>query len=1024
MKILWSRMGRGGRDALLNGLLEKAGLGERCVWIVPEPYSHAAERLLAERGGAPVCLTAEVLTFRRICDHILAAGGGLAVETLDAGGRLLVMRRAVRLAAGSLKMLNNTAAKPGFLPGLIKTLDECRSYSITPRELELAGGDKLKDLALIFSMYEMLCEGGALDPTDRVTLAQKKAAEIGYCRGVNLYISDFVSFTPQERLLIKTLADNASGASMLLCGDITEAAFEPVIATAKRFSLNCEQVVIDAGEAGRHPALRHMERVWFEGARGSVYRAEGDNNILSAAPAELYSAPGEAAEVRFAAERIITLARDGGYRWREIALIASDFERYAPLIESIFPQYKIPVFSDRMDEMEGKPLLRCIRAAADCLRYAFRAEDVMKLLRTGLAAVSAGDADALDNYLRRWNMRGWRFSGGDWTRPLSGWHGEPTEKDLAELTKINALRRMVARAVKTLGGGKTAAQCAEALKKAMEELGVPEGIEARARLLAEAGEEKLANECGQMWELFLKGIGQCAGFLQDEPMEAEEFCELCLLVLSGYNVGSIPASLDRLHAGDQGRFPRNPFKVVVYIGASEDMVPARPSGEGVFTAEERGALIEIGCELPPDGAARVKREMYNLYMACALPSERLIVTYPRGEKEDGRADFAGRLAAMFDIAAVPAPPPSLPGREVLVSREALSGRSAAALYGKTLRLSASRVEAYSLCPFAYFSRYGLKAESRPEAGFTPLDVGRELHFILESCAKYAMERGGFAAVMKEEIIYFAEREANGRMDALMRRGNAGTPRLIAQGARLARAAGVLAGLLWEEFVHSRFSPLGFEMFIEGEEIALRGLEADAPSGYKLRGVADRVDGLVRDGTLFLRVADYKTGGKSFSLSDVRNGLSAQMPVYLFLLRKQAAERFGAAKAEAAGVLYVKTRDLLASPGARHSGLLLDDRELLKAMDDRLGAEDGVLPVWFNRDGSFAKKASVVSAEDMERLQKDVGRLVSGTARDVAGGRIDAAPLTLRDSPCDRCDHRAACLFDPERDKARPYEVMI
>jgi ATP-dependent helicase/nuclease subunit B len=1027
--FLWSRAGRGGDDALLSELLDKTARGERCCWIVPEPYSHATERLLAERGGAPVCLHAEVLTFRRLCDHILAAGGGLASPVLDAGGRLLLMRRAVRSVAGQLQTLNVLAAKPGFLPGLIQVLDECKCYSVTSRDLIRAGGDKLADLALIFSAYDMLCKSDSrygprppMDPRDRVTLAWEKAKSIRFCDNTHVFVSHFTSFTPQERLLLTALADSALSFTMLFRGELSERGFAPLHATARQFkAVSVEQRTVDHEEDPcRTAPLIHMERHWFDrnpppfpgGAGGAV---------------ELYTAPGEAAEVRFAAERIVRLARDEGYRWRDIAVITSDYTAYGPLIESLFPQYRIPVFSDQMDDMAQKPLSRCIRAAADCVLYGYRADDVMRLLRTGLLPVSAADADLFESYLRRWNPRGSRFSGSfDWTRPLSGWHGEPGEAEEKDLARINAVRRRIASSLKRLLSGKTANQCAAGLSHALEALGVPEGAEKRAEMLAAAGELKLANECGQMWELFCKSLDQCAGLLGDEPVEPHEFCELCLLVLSGYTVGSIPASLDRVHAGDQSRYPRIPFPVVLYIGASGEKVPARPSGEGLLSAEERAALCDAGCELPPDPPARVARELYNLYTACTLPSQKLILLYPATPggvpPNDGHADCVERLSRMFALPVKAVPPPTPPPAPAPVSREPLSGANAAALYGDTLRLSASRMETFSLCPFSYFCRYGLRAESRPQSGFTPLDVGNELHVILERCARYAVERGGFAAISREDLLFFAGQEAQTRLDALLRRGNVATPRLLAQGARLARIASVLAGRLWDEFIHSQFAPIGFELPLEGPTVSLGGLPEGAPSAYKLSGKADRVDGFQKGDTLFLRVVDYKTGasGKAFSLVDVYNGLSAQMPLYLFLLRRLAPELFGVPKAEAAGVLYVQTRDVAASPGQKHSGLLLNDAELLEAMDSRLRQDGGALPVSLNQDGSFSKRASVVSPDEMERLQKQIGRLAHDMARDVARGKVDAAPLDLRDPPCEWCDYKAACHFDETADKPRPY----
>ena len=57
--------------------------------------------------------------------------------------------------------------------------------------------------------------------------------------------------------------------------------------------------------------------------------------------------------------------------------------------------------------------------------------------------------------------------------------------------------------------------------------------------------------------------------------------------------------------------------------------------------------------------------------------------------------------------------------------------------------------------------------------------------------------------------------------------------------------------------------------------------------------------------------DYKTGKKSFSLSDVYYGLGMQMLLYLFALAETGRERYGM-ETLPAGVLYVPARDEIIS----------------------------------------------------------------------------------------------------------------
>ena len=85
------------------------------------------------------------------------------------------------------------------------------------------------------------------------------------------------------------------------------------------------------------------------------------------------------------------------------------------------------------------------------------------------------------------------------------------------------------------------------------------------------------------------------------------------------------------------------------------------------------------------------------------------------------------------------------------------------------------------------------------------------------------------------------------------------------------------------------------------------LEVDGVT-VSLSGFVDRVDGWSDKGRLYLRVVDYKTGRKSFDLTDVWNGLGLQMLIYLFTLKEKGKEKFGADTIVPAGVLYFPARD--------------------------------------------------------------------------------------------------------------------
>ena len=81
-----------------------------------------------------------------------------------------------------------------------------------------------------------------------------------------------------------------------------------------------------------------------------------------------------------------------------------------------------------------------------------------------------------------------------------------------------------------------------------------------------------------------------------------------------------------------------------------------------------------------------------------------------------------------------------------MTRGSLSRRSVRALYGESLRLSASRIDKFASCRFAYFCQYGLRAKPYEPAAFRPPEIGTFMHYVLEKTAREVKRRGGFAAV--------------------------------------------------------------------------------------------------------------------------------------------------------------------------------------------------------------------------------------------------------------------------------------
>ena len=190
----------------------------------------------------------------------------------------------------------------------------------------------------------------------------------------------------------------------------------------------------------------------------------------------------------------------------------------------------------------------------------------------------------------------------------------------------------------------------------------------------------------------------------------------------------------------------------------------------------------------------------------------------------------------------------------------------------------------------------------------------------------------------------------------------------------------------------------------------------------LSGIADRVDGWLHEGKLYIRVVDYKTGKKKFSLSDVCYGMGLQMLLYLFALERDGGRRYGH-EIVPAGVMYIPARNALLSLSRspeegeaeekrreeiRRSGLVLEDMELLEAWEH--GEDKQYIPVKFRSGKPSAE--SLASLERMGILRRHIERSLRGMARQLRQGSIAADPYyrSQQENACLNCDYYDACHF--------------
>lgn len=1082
LRIITGRAGAGKTAKIMEEirLAVERGEGGR-ILLVPEQYSHEAERELARVAPPRMALYAEVLSFTALARRVEAELGPRGRAPLDPAGRLLCMALAVESTASRLRAYGRARRSPELQLQLLDALDELRAAALTPELLEEAAGrargtlaDKLRDLSLLSGAFDAAAGGARSDPSARLGELLEALERSSVARGGHIYIDGFTDFTRQEELVVCALMDR--GADMTVCLtldslDSDNELFELSRRTARRLLRAAEE----RGVPRKLEELAAPEGDALSELAAGVFSYGGEARDAGGR-VELRTAESVTAECEFAAAKCLRLAR-AGCRWRDIAIAVRGFEDYRPALEAAFGYYGVPLFTARNVDVLSKPLPALIAGAYEVILGGWEQEEVFSYLRTGLAGLTAEETDKLENYCCTWGIRARHWlSAGEWRMPPEG-SGRQREDSDEALEEINALRRRAAAPLLGLyrrsRDAETARAQAQALADFFGELGLAEALSEHADNLERSGRRQAADEYSRLWDAAVRALEQTAAVLGETPMDAAGFSRLYLLALSQYGVGGIPVSLDMVTAGDLDRMRRRHIRHLIVLGASEERLPRAAAEGGVFTAAERRELAELGCPLDA-GEAELWREYSLIYNCLSLPSDTLTMVAPavgaegapvrpsvivsraarmfalelRGvDVRESRASAAGpalELAAgaghgAADERALAAErwyeendPQRL--RELRARAQRLRGRLSGAvareLYGRDMRLSASRIERFASCRFAYFMSYALKARPMAPADLSPPQYGEFMHYVLQHTAAEAQAEGGFAVVPREALEEMTQRHIEGYIREKLGSFEGRSARFVYLFRRLAEGVKRVVADMADELRSSEFTPLGFEL-----DFSRLAAGRELPDGgtLALSGIADRVDGWVHNGRLYLRVVDYKTGKKSFSLSDVWYGLGLQMLLYLYTLSEAAPELYGRA-AEPAGVLYIPARDVLIHSQTdltdgeieekrrselRRSGLLLSDAEVLEAMEPAEAALR--LPVKW-KDGTPTGE-SLATAEQLGALGRRVEGLLSSLAMEMRRGSIEADPYYkgAQDNACLYCEYAAACRFvDGEGGEARRY----
>ena len=947
--------------------------------------------------------------------------------------------------------------------------------------------NKLTDLALLYSTYEGMVKESYDDSSDDLGKLADLLETKNYFAGHHVYIDSFIDFTAQEYRILKCLLAQADGLFITLLSngpDTKDVYLSSVNETSRRLlafaGKDTEIRVLKNFHRYASPALSAVARdLWHFHVKGEPEESEQTGNALS-----LVHCGDAYGEAKATVAEILSLVQEHGYRFREIAVIARNAESYRGILNTELEKAGIPFFMSEKTDIATKPLIAMIFSALAIKQKKYRASDVIAYIKTGLAGFTPYEMDILETYTSTWRIRGKQFTDGDWEMNPDGYSDKISARGKAILETANSVRSRLVDSLSPffaeLDASKTVGDFCNALYRFLKESSVAERLTAYAARALEEGDKKEATETAGIFKAVFGVLTDMIAALGDQEIELDEFVTALRIILGKTELGTIPTAADEVMIGSASMLRATGIRCAVLIGLCEGEFPMRVSEKGLFTDTDRLALEKLGLSLSGNSAADAANELLYAYRAMTMPSERLVLIY-RDKSLSGNGACAPSLAfrriselfpkektvsrdtlsctkKIFDKATAFETLPTArttaeyPSLHRLLSEDPeyqtrmsildasiaepycrLEDGTANMLFGDILSLTQSKMEKYVSCHFSYYCSYVLSLRETKRATFNYSDIGTFIHKVLEIFLKETGKQTIDVDRDIHKIRAIIHRLITEQSHSFIPQSKESEGRILHLLLRFYRLASLVAIHLCREQKQSKFVPSLYET--EFGTKSKHGLEAPTiklSDGSKVcfSGKVDRVDTYHKDGNMYIRVIDYKTGEKSFALKDIKEGYNVQLLLYLFALCDTKSAEFrriiGCKENDVltpAGALYLsmavpnlsrsvgdseETTLESASKHIKRSGFLLKNEDTLHAMSESLDPNILAGASISKKDGTWTGNA-LVDTDGFDMLRRELAQTVCRIANEMKSGNADASPNIHNGTlSCTYCEMKPFC----------------
>lgn len=961
--------------------------GKNFLVVVPDQFTMQTQKDLVTMHECEGIMNIDVLSFGRLSHRIFEEVGGGDIPVLDDTGKSLVLQKVAGRLTEELPALGGHLHKQGYIHEVKSAVSEFMQYGIGTEDVEklidFSKGRgalyyKLKDLEVLYRGFLDYIEGHFITTEETLDVLCRELPKSRIIAESVVAFDGFTGFTPIQYHAIREIMTLAQEVIMTVTLGEGENPYVPdgeqkLFHLSKKTVCDLERLAAEAGvqrgkdvtvnpavspRFGENAPLAHLERNLFR-LGGKPY--PGKQQFI-----RLFEASSPKEEVHQTGLQILSLIRESGMEYREIAVITGDLEGYAAFVETEFADMGIPCYIDRTRGIRLNPMVEYIKSALELYIKDFSYETVFHYLRSGLSDLTGAETDLLENYVLETGLRGRKKWQQEFTHKTSQM-GEDEEK----LAGINALRKRLIAQLAPLEacGGQTAADYVDSLYCFLVENHVQEKLYAFEQRFQEEGDLTRAKEYGQIYRLVMELLEQIHGLLGEEKITRREFLEILEAGFGEIEVGTLPQNVDRVLVGDMERTRLKPVKVLFFVGVNDGNIPKNSGGGGIISDMDREFLRESQLELAPSPRQQMYIQRFYLYQNMTKPSRELVLSYAK-VGSDGRslrpAYLVDTMKKLFPALSAEQPEKAPVLEQIVTWREGtgylaralreyvegsrdgldakefftlytayakqpetakqaellreaafyryeesgLSRAVARALYGQNLENSVTRLETYAACAYRHFLQYGLTLREREEFGFEPVDMGNLFHSVLDDFARSLEESEytwlDFPAEFSQQQVEKSLEQQAAVYGASVLYSSARNTYAI---TRMKRILTRTVQTLQAQLQRGDFIPEGHEIsFHYTEDIESVNIALSEDERMRLQGRIDRVDVAEDDSHVYVKIIDYKSGDRQFDLAALYHGLSLQLVVYMNAAMELEAKKHPDKEIVPAALLYYHVED--------------------------------------------------------------------------------------------------------------------